>query len=529
MKLKNILYVLAAASFTLVACDKYLDVMPDNRTEIDSAKKIRALLTSAYPETDYILLSEFSSDNVDDNGDENPNHNRFIDQVFNWQDITESDNESNENLWGNTYLAIAAANQVIEAIEEMGGAEANNLTAEMAEALLCRAYGHFTLACMFCQAYTSTYASKDLGVTYMETPEKGLNPHYERPSLAEVYKKIDDDLKVALPWVSDEYYTVPKYHFNQKAAYAFAARFYLFYEKWDEAVTYATLCLGSQPETMLRDWAVMAKMTQDDEVITNHFIDASLNANLILMTAYSSLGLCFLGPYSLYSRYSHGGYLAENETGIALATLLGSTNQSFYNMQMHIYKGANHDKTTFWKIPYLFEYTDPVAQIGYRRTVYPAFTADNVLLERAEANVLRKNYDAAVADMNLWLNNISKAKWNLSVEDINKLMSEVDYSTWQRGTVKKKLNPEFDVQEGLQENLIHFVLLLKRVDGYSEGTRFFDIKRYGIEIERRVLGADALPIKAGDVLKKRDERCAIQLPKKVIDAGITPNPRTSSK
>ena len=34
------------------------------------------------------------SDNADDNGVNNPYTNRFADQVYAWQDVTESDNES---------------------------------------------------------------------------------------------------------------------------------------------------------------------------------------------------------------------------------------------------------------------------------------------------------------------------------------------------------------------------------------------------------------------------------------------------
>lgn len=518
--------VLALAS--LASCDKFLDVMPDNRTEIDSAEKIRNLLTSAYPETDYMLLTEFMSDNVDDYGANNPNTDRFIDQVYSWADITETDNEDIENLWGSSYSAIASANQAIQAINDMGGAEAAGLTAEMAEALLCRAYSHFILVNVFSKNYNAETAATDLGVTFMEAPETALNPKYERQSVKYVYEAIDRDLQIALKWVSDSYYTVPKYHFNQRAAYAFATKFYLAYEKFDEAVKYADLCLGSNPKATLRDWEQQAKMTQDPDVLCEHYIDASLNANLLLITAYSKMGLCF-GPYRVYSKYSHGNYLANNEDGIALATLLGQSNASFYYSAMKVYSATNLDKVIFWKLPYLFEYTDPVAQIGYYRTVYPAFTSDFTLLERAEAKILSEShdYDGAVADMNIWLSNISKGNWNLTVEEINDLMSKVDYATWDASTVKKHLNPAFEMgaEGSVQENLIQFVLLLKRVEGLAQGLRWFDVKRYGIEIWRREINAEGEPAELLDVLKVDDERRAVQLPRKVIDAGYTANPR----
>ncbi|MCF0175532.1 MAG: RagB/SusD family nutrient uptake outer membrane protein [Bacteroidales bacterium] len=524
MKTLKTIMLAAASALAFAGCDKFLDVMPDNRTELDTKEKIQTFLTSAYPATDYMLLTEYSSDNVDNYGQSNPNTDRFIDQVFAWQDITETNNESDEMVWERSYIAIAAANQAIEAIEDMGGAEEAGYTAEMAEALICRAYSHFVLVNIFAKHYNSETSATDPGITYMLQPEQGLDPKYERNSVAEVYDYMDKDIQAALPWISDGYYTVPKYHFNKKAAYAFAAKFYIFYEKYDLALKYADMCLGSQPSTMLRDWLDQSKMTQDSDVLTEHYIDAKLNCNLMLLTAYSTMGMNF-GPYRHYSRYSHGNYLAQNEDGIALTILLGTNNSGFYYSPMKVYTATNLDKVIFWKLPYLFEYTDPVAGIGYNRTVYPAFTSDYLLLERAEAKIMLKRYDEAAEDMNIWMSNISKKDWDLTVEEINDLVKDVDYSKWNFSTIKKRLNPKFEISEGVQENLLHFCLLLKRIEGLGSGLRWFDVKRYGIEIERREMGEDGNPLKLLDVLAVDDGRRALQIPKKVIDAGYEANRR----
>ena len=57
-------YILAASLMLLglVSCDKFLDVMPDNRTELDSADKIRRLLVTAYPAVDYLYFNELDLD-----------------------------------------------------------------------------------------------------------------------------------------------------------------------------------------------------------------------------------------------------------------------------------------------------------------------------------------------------------------------------------------------------------------------------------------------------------------------------------
>ncbi len=526
--MKKIFYILSLLA--LAGCDSFLDKMPDNRTEIDNQQKIRALLTSAYPATDYMLITEFMSDNVDDYGVNNPYTDRFIDEVFAWKDVTESDNEDPESLWESSYKAIACSNEALQAIDSLNRIGELDLSAERSEALLCRAYNYFILTNVFCIAYNPETSATDLGVPYIEKPETELVPQYDRGTVAEVYAKIEKDLEEALPHVSDKYYKVPKYHFNQRAAYAFAARFYLYYGKFEKSVEYATKCLGSQPSAMLRDWEYQSTMTQKREPIVEHYIDASLNCNLLLMTAYSQMGVAF-GPWFALSRYSHGNYLAVTETGEAVPNLWSGSNETYW-MGMKEYEATNLDKTIFWKLPYLFEYTDPVARIGYHRTVYPALAADQVLLERAEANVLLENYDAALEDMNLWIKNIASGDPKrlprvLDLDRVNSWFNKTSYHVWDTSSVKKHLNPKFvQLKEGsTKENMIQCVLALKRVETLEQGLRWFDVKRYGIQVDRRIIGANGRPYRKTSTLEPFDKRTAVQLPKKVRDAGITPNPR----
>ena len=59
--------LIAGVALCAVSCDKFLDTMPDNRTEIDSPTKVKALLVSAYPTRHYALFAELLSDDCDDN------------------------------------------------------------------------------------------------------------------------------------------------------------------------------------------------------------------------------------------------------------------------------------------------------------------------------------------------------------------------------------------------------------------------------------------------------------------------------
>lgn len=507
-----------------VACDNYLDELPDNRTEITTETKVKNLLTSAYLNSDPLYVAECSSDNMDCYV-VSPYTNRFADQVYNWMDITESDNQSPEHFWEDCYIRIATANLALESIEKMGGATTQTLRECKGEALLCRAYAHFMLANVFAHAYNNETSEQDLGIVYMTRPAQTLAENPERLSVAEVYRLIDRDLQEALPLVGSNY-DVPKYHFTPRAAYAFACRFYLYYEQWDKAIEYADKCLGTAPESMLRDWAYMETMTQDYDAITQHYIDASLNCNLLLLTSYSNIGIVF-GPYTNMSRYSHGRYLAQHEDGEAV-NIWGSAR---LYQEMKTYTGSQFDKTIFWKLPFLVEYVDVVRGTGYTRTVYPAFTADEVLLNRAEAYVLTEQYDKAAADLTLWMRNFVHTDLQLTPDMIQRFYNASNYSySDEKGitsTIKKHLHPKFDIgaDGDMKECMLQCVLGFRRIETLQTGMRWYDVKRYGMEIIRRTINAAGQPESVTDILKTNDPRRAIQIPLSARSAGVAANPR----
>ena len=68
---KIITFLIAPFLLNLVACDKFLDKNPDSRVELDTAEKVQKFLVSAYPSVSPAVLTEFSSDNIDDIGANN--------------------------------------------------------------------------------------------------------------------------------------------------------------------------------------------------------------------------------------------------------------------------------------------------------------------------------------------------------------------------------------------------------------------------------------------------------------------------
>ena len=240
----------------LLSCNDFLDTMPDDRAEIDTNDKVTSLLVSAYPTNSLQLIAEMSSDNTMDNGVLYTPYNREQEDAYLWKDITTTGNDAPKALWDGHYGAIASANQALDAIEELGNPA--SLQAQRGEALIARAYSHFALANLFCLPYNPETANSDFGLPYSEKPETEVIVEYERGTMAELYEKINADIEEGFPLINDDIYKVPKYHFNKKAASAFAARFNLFYLKFDKAVSYADIALGTFPEKLLTKWRDMS-------------------------------------------------------------------------------------------------------------------------------------------------------------------------------------------------------------------------------------------------------------------------------
>ena len=74
--------------------------------------------------------------------------------------------------------------------------------------------------------------------------------------------------------------------------------------------------------------------------------------------------------------------------------------------------------------------------------------------------------------------------------------------------------------------MLQCLLSFKRIETLHLGLRWFDIKRYGIEIIRRRINTSGVPEEKTDSLTTDDPRRAIQIPTEVHDGGLPLNPRT---
>lgn len=534
MKIKNIIYkgsMMLASVAILASCADQLDTLPDNRTTLDTPKKIAGLLVTAYPDRTPTLFNEWMSDNTDYMGAQNSQGNRGGDQYFFWQEQTEGGNDSPEQVWMLYYGGIYKANEALAAIEDQGGPKNDILRNSKGEALVLRAYNHFVLANEFCRPYNGKTSTKDAGL-YYATGIADFSAAAEqsvRGTVADVYAKIAEDIEAGIPLINDTY-EVPKYHFNKQAAYAFATRFYLYYEKWEKAKEYADKLLGSNPAASLRDYASLQAMplskSEQAVKIAEAYCSASADCNLLIQTSVSNAGMA-LAPWLTSKRYTLTNYLSETE--------LFQSNNIWGTSSNLIWKPftVNQAESNFallMKLPREMEIVNTTTGSGYLRTLNVDFTMDEALLNRAEAEIMLGQNDAACADMTIWMKNFFNTNVTLTPTSVQTYFKTVPYAYADADKMvpsfKKHISPRFTigVEGSVQESLLQCLLNFRRIETVHQGLRWMDIRRYNIEIPRRLIGVNGRPSKNLDWLEKDDPRQVVQIPQSIRESGVAGNP-----
>jgi hypothetical protein len=510
------------------SCSDLLDETPDNRTEIDTPNKVKLLMTSAYPTQSAAILCELSGDNLVDNNVYLPSVRmsslyQFHDEAFAWEDVrnyTTNTNDTPYSVWEAYYGGIATCNHALVAIDQLE-AEDPSLVSDLepyrGEALVLRAYLHFTLVNIFSQAWRNTELSKDdLGIPYVTTVEDKVFVDYKRPSVDSVYNCIERDLLAGLPLIDDSYYATTPYHFNTRAAEAFAARFYLYRREYDKVLKYANLALGNNATNVLRKWSSINQNTVNTRL--NWYYDESAACNFMIQSTYSLLSRTMLA-----CRY------APNGTPQKVTTYgdgpCWSSSLPCYDGNLFLNSTYGQDYGVFmFRMAEYFEYTDKIAGIGYVHSLYTPFTAEETLLCRAEAKLFLGDTQGCISDLNTWA--VSKqCTTTLTQARIRSFYTESnagfinEYNT-------EQMSPDF-VVSSTQKPILDCILHFRRIETMYDGLRWFDIKRFGIPITHSYRDPNEDTAHT-DYLDWNDGRRALQIPNDVIEAGFVPNDRTQS-
>ncbi len=483
--MKSLQYILIVAlALSGWACNDYLDTAPDERQEIETLQDISELVANSYSVGSWMFL-EWMTDNAV--ALSRNNQLEWMTQNFMWKPVTAYEYQDTPTyFWEGTYTAIAHANQALDAIDRVPNTNDAYKKAIRGEALVSRAYNHFLLASVFCQAYEEASAASQLGIPYVTAPETQLLVTYERGTLQETYEQIEKDLLEGLPLLSDDFYPgSKKYHFNTGAAYAFASRFFLFKGDYENCIKYANMLLGNgvAPAVFVRDADYVYTGTSSTQ-IADKFTDPNSVANLLLVRKQS------------FATRTYRGYSSNTQI---MAQVFGTNNIWNTSDNRDSRWGYRDDKNPP-KFVERFEYT--TATTGYGYHIFTDLRAEEVILNRMEAYVMTnaegttENLDKAVADFNVLA---SKAYSGSPV-----------------------LTPQLIIDEYGEynaENMMKLIVDERRKELFLESMRWFDIKRFKMSITHTSLMGESSTLEADDLRK------AVQIPQQAIGRGIEANPR----
>lgn len=560
-KIKYIALTAAAAALTLTSCsESFLDKLPDERTEIDNEDTVDKLLITSYPAGNYAWICELSSDNIMDNNSPHLPSSPNVEQVvthYNLQPYDRVDEEmyrfepaksgtgqdTPDFLWETYYSAIQQASMALDAIDEIAAENrakgvgedgmTETLKASKGEAHLIRAFSHFILVNVFSQAYKDENASRnDAGVPYVTQAEDKVIHEYSRGTVTDTYAKIEADLEEGLRYVSDRNYKMPKWRFNQNAANAFAARFYLYKHDWEKVIYYANLVLGEDPAalpSLLMKYDKFDQCTSSSDYAKEWQNPEYFN-NLMLMDTQS-----------LIFRHGLGNRFALNSTVVKdifyhNCPLWSSwiVNPTAYVSGMTFWTGEDYGYCS-GKVAEEFEYTDKIAGIGYVHTIKREFTTNELLLERAEAKIMLADYAGALEDMAAYLAS------NQSFSDANKVfwgrnngmspLTESIINTYYANASNPNCFENWDFVTNMSASYVipaeavpymNCLNDFRRFETVWDGLRFFDLKRWGVAYEH-TYG----PMNDTFRLEWDDPRRAIELPQDALIAGLQPSQPTT--
>jgi hypothetical protein len=342
------------------------------------------------------------------------------------------------------------------------------------------------LVTLFAKVYDPATAANNPGVPYVTTPEKEIFKAYERHTVAYVYDMIEKDITEGYSLINDEIYgDAPKFHFNRRAAAAFAARFYLFKRDYPKVISYATAALGSTPATNLRPWNTTLQALQYAE-LQAEYAKSTTAGNLLLQETASVWGRSYPAL-----RFGLGdevvNYILARRTvtgGLFVYPLYGGTPQAY-------------------NIPKIYEFfvTETInAGTGRPFNTIPLFTAEEALLNRAEAFVFSGQNQLAVDDLNIF------ASKNID-----------DYDPGLDNLTASKISNYY--QMGASPAILNATIEFKRAFFLHEGLRWFDMIRLGIPVVHTTAQGEVIEVQPDD------NRRVLQLPVLTKQAGLEPNPR----
>ncbi|TAJ15515.1 RagB/SusD family nutrient uptake outer membrane protein [Marinilabiliaceae bacterium JC017] len=477
---KNILLftLLLFSGLTLfTGCDDFLDVAPDERLEINSLKNIEATLVGAYQNDRGYRFTHMCTDNVT-LATNVYNNEPIIEDLYTWsRDFrNQTHQDSPSAYWIAAYNSISNANHALEALDNISIAEADKSKAAAlkGEAMICRAYQHFVLVNLFGKHYDPQTASSDPGIPYTRVPENQLIVDYKRYSVEEVYSMAEEDMLKGIElFVANIGETSKnKYRFTLPSVYTFASRFYTYRNKNEEdvvkAIEYANKAIEAFGGVeVMRPWS---------DYKNDAFGPIDIDQSEVGMVQRSYTWLSFNWTYQM-------------TIGINKSYL---SNNPFDKTDERLISAFIRDGDIF--IPSRFFVYDPSDIEASASDIFPIAEA---IINAAEGYIRKGEYTEATNMLNVIGGNVYRS-YNPSDLSSENLLAFYETTNEQEAWTK-------------------YLLFERRNMFLMRGYRWFDIKRYHLDVEH--LLEDGSTVKLSEIAPNMD----FQIPNFAISTGMEPN------
>jgi hypothetical protein len=219
-----------------------------------------------------------------------------------------------------------------------------------------------------------------------------------------------------------------------------------------------------------------------------NFSKTDVKATLLMTNCYSTYQRIYRAPRYGYGAKLTNMFLMKNVTGKAVQNLI-------------INYGVPNYTTYKWKENFFYA----TASTGFPYLPSIVFTADETLMNRAEAYAELGQYDLALKDINDF--------YSVRVQSYNPASDAVTLS---------KIKAFYSIDDP-RAGIIQTILDAKKAEFLQEGIRWMDLVRRGLPVKKNIYSPSGLETTIE--LGPDDPRRLFQLPVQASLAGVEANPR----